>query len=163
MRRLRQCTLIAALSVAATPWLCVPAAAQFGLYSLPTTDFIWHWGNARREGKQQGFADLDLQGSEAAFNCHLTARLRASADLSPTQRRQLESDLRSRLDFIYATSQEMNYLEQTGGLDWATLDCKRPEPPPVDEAKKAERESAAREKMLRELERRRAKQRDSDN
>ena len=60
--------------------------------------------------------------------------------------------------FIYATSQEMNYFDQMRILDWATLDCKHPEPGPVDEAKKAERENAAREKMLRELERRRARQ-----
>jgi hypothetical protein len=52
----------------------------------------------------------------------------------------------------------MNYRDQMLSLDWATLDCKRPQPGPVDEAKKAERENAAREKMLRELERRRAKQ-----
>ncbi|HVY66129.1 MAG TPA: hypothetical protein VHH11_15005 [Gammaproteobacteria bacterium] len=163
MRRLRRCALIAALGVATTPWLTVPAAAQFGLYTLPSNNFIWRWGDARNEGKQQGFADLDLQGTESGFNCHLTARLRVSADFSPTDRRQLENDLRTRLDFIYAASQEMNYLDQMRSLDWATLDCKRPEPGPVDEAKKAERENAARAKMLRELERRRAKQRDADN
>jgi hypothetical protein len=46
-------------------------------------------------------------------------------------------------------------------LDLATLDCKHPEVTPLSEEKKAERESAAREKMLRELERRRAKQNDA--
>ncbi len=98
------------------------------------------------------------EGTEAGFQCHLTARFRASVTLSPTETRQVESDLRTRLDFIYAVSQAMNYLDQMRSLDWATLDCKRPEAAPVSEEKKAERESAAREKMLRELERRRARQ-----
>ncbi|MEO8465076.1 MAG: hypothetical protein ABI640_07015 [Gammaproteobacteria bacterium] len=133
------------------------------MYQLPKDNFIWHWGNGREEAKQTGFADLDLQGSESTFQCHLTARFHASSDLGPTEIRQLESDLRTRLDFIYAVSQEMNYLDQMRSLDWATLDCKHPEATPFSEEKKAERENAAREKMLRELERRRAKRRDADN
>ncbi len=139
-----------------------PVAAQFGLYQLPKNDFIWRWGASREDGKQTGFADLDLQGTESGFHCHLTARLRAAINMGPGETRQLENDLRTRLDFIYAASQEMNYLDQMLSLDWATLDCKRPEATPVSEEKKAERESAAREKMLRELERRRAKQNDAD-
>jgi hypothetical protein len=149
--------LVAALSLGS-------AAAQFGLYQLPKSNFIWRWGQSREEGKQVGFPDLDLQGTESGFLCHLTARFRGSVDMSTTQRRQLESDLRMRLDFIYAVSQEMNYLDQMLSLDWATLDCQHPEAAPLSEEKKAERESAAREKMLRELERRRAKQQhDADN
>jgi hypothetical protein len=140
-----------------------PAAAQFGLYQLPKDNFIWRWGQSREEGKQTGFADLDMQGTESNFHCHLTARLRASANMGPTETRQLENELRTRLDFIYAVSQEMNYLDQMFSLDWAILDCKHPEATPLTEEKKAERENAAREKMLRELERRRAKQRDADN
>jgi hypothetical protein len=161
MRGLRRSSVIAGLLGA----LCLgPAAAQFGLYQLPTNDFIWRWGQSREDGKQTGFPDLDLQGSEGGFQCHLTARLRASLSMSTSDMRQLESDLRTRLDFIYAVSQEMNYLDQMHSLDWATLDCKHPEQTPLSEEKKAERESAAREKMLRELERRRAKQqRDSGN
>jgi hypothetical protein len=161
MRRLRQSSVIAGLVAVLA---LGPAVAQFGLYQLPKTDFIWHWGESREEGKQTGFPDLDLQGTESGFLCHLTARFRASSALSPMDMRQLESDLRTRLDFVYAVSQEMNYLDQMLSLAWATLDCKRPEPTPLSEEKKAERESAAREKMLRELERRRAKQpRDADN
>ena len=161
MRRLRRSSVIAGVLVALS---LGPAAAQFGLYQLPKTNFIWRWGHSREEGKQVGFADLDLQGTESGFLCHLTARFRGSLDMSTTERRQLESDLRTRLDFIYAVSQEMNYLDQMLSLDWATLDCQHPEPTPLTEEKKAERESAAREKMLRELERRRAKQQhDADN
>jgi hypothetical protein len=161
MRRLRQSSVIAGLVAA----LAIgPAGAQFGLYQLPKNDFIWRWGQSREDGKQTGFPDLDLQGTESGFLCHLTARFRVSSSMSTTDMRQVESDLRTRLDFIYAASQEMNYLDQMRSLDWATLDCKHPEPTPLSEEKKAERESAAREKMLRELERRRAKQQhDADN
>jgi hypothetical protein len=158
MRRLWRPSLIAALVATAAALPVKPAGAQFGLYQLPSNNFIWRWGQSREDGKQTGFPDIDIQGSESGFLCHLTARFRVSSALSPSDLRQVESDLRTRLDFIYATSQEMNYLDQMRSIDWATLDCKKPEPGPTDEAKKAERESAAREKMLRELERRRAKQ-----
>ena len=161
MRRLRRSSVIAGLVAALA---LGPAAAQFGLYQLPKNNFIWRWGESREDGKQTGFPDLDLQGTESGFLCHLTARFRASSTLSPTDMRQVESDLRTRLDFIYAVSQEMNYLDQMLSLDWATLDCQHPEATPLSEEKKAERESVAREKMLRELERRRAKQQhDADN
>jgi hypothetical protein len=161
MSRLRWSSLIAALAGATAPLWSWPAAAQFGLYQLPQNNFIWNWGDTAESGKRHGVSDLDLDGGEAGFQCHLTARLRPSVSMSPTEIRQMEMDLRTRLDFIYASSQTLNYLDQTRQLDWATLDCKKPEPGPVDEAKRAERENAAREKMLRELERRRARQRDS--
>lgn len=163
MRRLRRSSLIATLAAAAATMALWPALAQFGLYQLPKNNFIWRWGMSREDGKQTGFPDVDVQGTESGFFCHLTARFRVSSTLSPMDMRQIESDLRTRLDFIYYVSQEMNYLDQTRSLDWATLDCKHPEPTQLSEEKKAERETAAREKMLRELERRRAKQRDSDN
>ncbi len=155
MRGLRRSSVIAGLLAALS---LGPAGAQFGLYQLPKNDFIWRWAQSREDGKQVGYPDLDLQGSEGGFQCHLTARFRASLSMSTPEMRQLETDLRTRLDFIYAVSQEMNYLDQMRSLDWATLDCKHPEATPLTEEKKAERESAAREKMLRELERRRAKQ-----
>jgi hypothetical protein len=153
--------IVALLATAGT--LCfAPATAQFGLYNLPNNNFIWNWGTAGESAKRRGTPDLDLDGGEAGFQCHLTARFRISADLSPTDVRQLEGDLRTRMDFIYATATTMNYYDQMRQIDWATLDCKRPEPGPVDDAKRAERESAARQKMLKELERRRARQSQDD-
>ncbi len=158
MPSLRWSRLIAALLAVAAPLWLRPAGAQFGLYNLPSNNFIWNWGDTAESGKRHGIPDLDIDGGESGFQCHLTARLRISVGLSQTEARQLEMDLRTRMDFIYATSQTMNYLDEMRQLDWATLDCRRPEPGPVDETKRAERESAAREKMLRELERRRARQ-----
>jgi hypothetical protein len=138
-----------------------PAPAQLGFYQLPKDDFVWNWGNTR-EDVQRGFADLDLQGNEAGFRCELTARLRASGTLSQPEIRQLENDLRARLDFIYAASEAMSYLERMSSLDWGRLDCKKPGAAVTDEEESAERESRARDKMQREIERRRARQRDSD-
>jgi hypothetical protein len=137
------------------------ALGQLGLYTLPTDDFRWNWGAVGPDEKT-GFADIQVSGSEAAFRCDLSARTRASSALGPTDYRQIENDLRTRIDFIYAASQAMNYLDQTRSLDWAVLDCKRPEEQPVDAETSAARQNEARDKMLRELERRRAKQRDKE-
>ena len=58
----------------------------------------------------------------------------------------------------------MNFLELNRELQWATLDCKRQgKDDNASPEERAERETAAREKMLRELERRRERQqRDTD-
>ena len=141
------------------PLLLPPPAAeaQFGFYQLPKEDFTWYWGDSREGTERRGFADFQVSGNEGVFRCELTARLRASSALSQQEIKQLENDLRGRLDFVYGASEVMNYLEQNRSLDWGMLDCKRPVAGPVDEADKAERESRARDKMLRELERRRAR------
>jgi hypothetical protein len=156
--------ITAAAAVAAALLLGKPFAAegQFGLYTLPNNDFTWHWGDMR-EGARRSFEDLSASGSEAGFRCDLTAKLSPGSRMSPVDVRTLENELSTRLDFIYAVSEAMNYLDQTRELDWATLDCKKPEAAPVSEEERAERESRAREKMQRELERRRARERDDDN
>ena len=80
-----------------------------------------------------------------------------------TEIREVETELSTRLDFIYAVSETMNYIESHRALDWATLDCKKYDAEPSDPETRAERESEAREKMLRELERRRARQQRNDD
>jgi len=152
--------LIAAIGVQC--WCSPEALAQLGLYTLPKADFVWHWGEVNLE-RRFGTADIEISGSEASFNCDLKARMRSSTNLSLPEIRDLEMQLRSRLDFIYAASETMNNLEYARALDWATLDCKKHDPGPTDPETKAERESEAREKMLRELERRRARQQRSDD
>jgi hypothetical protein len=147
----------------AAPWLPLgDAAAQLGLYTLPKTDFVWNWGRADPE-RRRGAGDIELSGSESFFNCDLTARMRASSPMSMAEVRELENELRTRLDFIYAASELMNYLEYQRALDWATLDCKKYEAEPNSPEESAERENDAREKMLRELERRRARQQRSED
>jgi hypothetical protein len=61
------------------------------------------------------------------------------------------------LDFVYAVSETMYYLDQSREVDWAVLDCKKQESGPSTPEERAERENDARDKMLRELERRRAR------
>jgi hypothetical protein len=152
--------LVAALGAQSLPFS--DAAAQLGLYTLPRSDFVWNWGRVDLE-RRHGTADIELSGSESSFNCDLTARMRASSPMSMSEVRELENELRTRLDFIYAASELMNYLEYQRALDWATLDCKRHEPEPNSPEESAQRESEAREKMLRELERRRARQQRNDD
>jgi hypothetical protein len=151
--------LIAAL--AAQLLLVAETAAQIpGLYSLPRNDFIWNWG-ANFE-RRRGAPDIQMNGSEAQFRCVLTAQMSASSPMTSTDYRRIESELATRLDFIYAASEAMNYLEYQRALEWATLDCKAFEPEPRSAEETATREQEAREKMLRELERRRERaQRDS--
>jgi hypothetical protein len=125
-----------------------------GLYSLPTTDFVWNWGDTNLE-RRRGAADITMHGNEAQFSCELSASMRASSTMTQTDYRTLEQQLSTRLDFIYAVSQTMNNLEYQHVLDWATLDCKKYEAPERSADEKATREAEAREKMLRELEKRR--------
>ena len=153
--------LLAAIGAQALP--VSEAAAQVpGLYSLPQSDFVWNWGTTDLE-RRRGAADISMHGGEAQFRCELNAQMRASSTMTTTDYRQLEQDLSTRLDFIYAISEAMNYLENQRVLEWATLDCKEFEPAPKSEDEQAEREAEAREKMMRELERRREReQRNND-
>jgi len=96
-------------------------------------------------------------GSDGFFRCELTGRLRVGSRLSRTDVRQLEDSVRNDLSFVRAANNAMYTLESRGELDWATLDCAKPEPTEADEAKRDEREARAREKAARERERRRAR------
>jgi hypothetical protein len=158
MRMSRGIVVVAA--VAGCLWLD-RVDAQLGLYQLPQNNFIWRWGSSR-EGEQHGIPDFEVSGSESSFNCDLTARLRVSANMSSSDVRAIENELRTRLDFIYAAATTMNYLDQSFSLDWATLDCKKAEGKERTEEESKAREDAAREKMLKELERRRARQQRDD-
>jgi hypothetical protein len=139
------------------------AAAQIpGLYTLPTSDFVWRWGKVDLE-RLNGRADVEMNGGEAQFRCELKAQMRASSTMTPADYRELEQSLSTRLDFIYAVSETMNTLEYQRVLDWAVLDCKEYEAPEKSPEERATREQEAREKMLKELERRRERaQRDAE-
>jgi len=133
------------------------ASAQLPIYNLPNSDFRWTWGTISNPERQHGAPDIEVTGGEASFNCELTARLMPASSLSPSDVRDIENDLRARLDFVYAVSQTMYNLDQSRYIMWAVLDCKKYEPPPSTPEQRAEREGEARDKMLRELERRRAR------
>ena len=146
-----------AAATAAAVLFATSAIAQF--YTLPNASFKWHWGDTNLE-RRFGHADLEMTGGESFFDCELTARFRPTANATPSYIRAIRDSLATRLDFIYAVSETMYNLELNREIDWATLDCTRFEPEPRSPEASAERQSEAREKMLRELERRRARQRD---
>ena len=153
--------LLAAAGAALVPaW---QSAAQIpGLYSLPRSDFIWNWGDTNLE-RRRGAPDITMRGGEAQFSCELNAQMRPSSTMTSEDYRQIEQQLSTRLDFIYAVSDAMNTLEYQRVLDWATLDCKEFKPPEKSAEERASREEEARAKMLRELEKRRERQqRDAD-
>jgi hypothetical protein len=129
-----------------------------GLYSLPRSDFVWNWGDTNLERRGRGPADLSITGGEAQFRCELNADMRPSSTMTETEFREIERELATRLDFIYAASEAMNTLEYQRHLDWATLDCKEYKAPEKTAEERASREQEAREKMLRELEKRRERQ-----
>ena len=153
--------LIAAFGAQLVP--LASADAQPPMYTLPKQDFVWNWGDVALEQRKQGLADIDISGTESFFRCDLTARMRAGNTLSQPEIRGIEQQLTTRIDFIYAVSEAMNYLEANRDLDWATLDCKKQEAAASSPEERAEREDEAREKMLRELERRRERQQRDSN
>ena len=155
MGRARRIAAAAAL-VAAVIGYAGAAHAQppFG-YQLPSTDFMWRWG---RESSRQRLEDIHANGNEAGFRCELIAALSPATHYTTTEVRQIEQDLGTRMDFIYAATTLMNQLDATNQLDSATLTCARPKPTPSTEEEKAENEQRAKEKMQKEVERRRARQ-----
>lgn len=153
----RPATVLASIGVVLLSGMPL-AYGQFGFYQLPNNDFRWNWGKVAAEGESRGMADIEVSGSESFFSCDLTARMRISSPLTPEEIREIEFDLRARLDFIYAVSETMNYLEQMRTLDWAVLDCKKQQREESSPEESAARQDEARAKMLRELERRRARQ-----
>ncbi len=149
--------IVPLMAVIGTQCLTVGADAQLGMYTLPKSDFVWNWGEVSPE-RRFGHPDIEVSGGEGGFRCDLDARIHPSSSLTTTQVSEFEMPLNQRLDFIYAVSEAMNELERQRYLDWAVLDCKKFDPGPVSAEESAERQNDAREKMLRELERRRARQ-----
>ncbi|MBN1238490.1 MAG: hypothetical protein JXB36_08300 [Gammaproteobacteria bacterium] len=144
------CALAAAAAVQA-----LPAHAQFG-YSLPRNDFTWRWGDADETARRRS-SDFSVSGGEAGFRCDLQGELRLGSRWTPGDIRQLENDLRVSAFFIRSAAEAMNALDLRREIEWATLDCRKPaesEPDPEAEQEKLDR---AREKMIEEMRRRRAR------
>jgi hypothetical protein len=148
-----------ALIIAASVGVSASSLAQIpGLYQLPKNDFVWNWGRGAAEGAGGGFEDFTVNGNEAGFRCELRGRLRPSSRYTPNDMRALESELRGRLDFIYASSNAMNQLDQQLLLEWARLSCELPKDAESTPEEKADREAKAKEKMQREIDRRRERE-----
>lgn len=134
------------------------ASAQFGfpgLMQLPADDFTWIWGT-RRERIGRG-SDFSILGGEGGFRCELDGRLSPSSSWSTSEIRRFENDLRGSLGFIQEAANAMYIMDQQRQLDWARLDCARPEDPAEDPERAQELEDKARAKAERRRERRRAR------
>ncbi len=153
--------LVAAAAAAVAGLAASSVHAQFGNYQLPQNDFVWNWG--ANPDRQIGFEDFTVTGGEGGFHCELKGKVNPGSEMTPSQLHQLEDALRARLDFIYASSNYMNQLDQQRELDWAKLSCAKAEPTPATAQEKADREAKAREKMQREIDRRRAHQPQTDS
>lgn len=149
--------IASALMLCLAALLASPAGAQIafpGLAQLPQGDFAWRWGREERIGR---FGDFSVTGGEQEFRCQLKGKLLGST-LSTVEIRQMENDLAGSLYFIQEATNTMNVLDQRGELDWATLDCTKPQPTPLDEQKRHEIEEKARQKAVKKLLKERAKE-----
>lgn len=133
------------------------AQAIPGFVNLPRDDFVWIWGD-REDAMQNRFSDFTVNGNEAGFRCELTVRLHPGSRLSPAEVRQLEQQLRQSMAFIQDSANAMYVLEQRREIDWALLDCDKPEPEQLTEAEQQQRVDRALEKARAEQQRRRARQ-----
>jgi hypothetical protein len=138
-----------------------PAVAQLRLpMQLPENDFVWTWGRATGLADQRRLSeDFSMVGSEAGFRCELTGKMSLARGTSPTEMREFENRLQTSLFFIQDTANVMYQLDVYREIDWAVLDCKKPEANET-EADLDEREAKARERAERRRERRRAREDD---
>ena len=149
MRNLKFPAVLATAFIAA---MVVPAtaSAQFGGFvNLPRNDFTWVWGDQNDAERGRG-RDINVRGIDRGFDCMLTAALRPGNRMTPMDIRQLETNLRTSMDFIYYTANTMYSMERSFDLDWGKLDCARMQPSEADEDKQQERVNRALERARRE-------------
>lgn len=155
--RLKAC-VITLTALAGT--IAATASAQLGGFplQLPENDFVWVWGRAQRgENGRRGIDDINIVASDGGFRCQFTAKMGIGSGMSPSEIRNLEEQLRSSLFFIQDTTYTMNVYDDYRRVDWAVLDCRKPEVNET-EAELAEREAKARERAERRRERRRSRE-----
>jgi hypothetical protein len=136
------------------------ASAQLGTglpgqMNLPRNDFIWTWGIGNSVG--EGYHDFSIIGSEGGFRCELMGKLRVGSRLSRMDIMELERSIRDSMSFIQAATNAMYALEGRGELEWATLECARPEPVAEDQEKQDRRKERSLERLRRKAERARAR------
>jgi hypothetical protein len=131
------------------------AFAQLGLpMQLPQDDFVWAWGRAQTPDARRGFQDFNIVSSDGGFRCQLTGKMSISSGLGRTEARQLEQELRASMFFIQEAAYTMNTYDSYRYIEWAILDCKKPESTETEDDL-AEREAKARARAERARERRR--------
>jgi hypothetical protein len=133
--------------------LCQDAVnAQFsGLVNLPQNDFTWQWGDWDESRRRGGSEDFSMTGAEGGFRCELTGRLSPSSRMTELGIRELENELQGSLYFIQAAAYAMNELDRARNIDWAELNCVKPQPTERDAEETQERVDRAREKAVQEM------------
>jgi len=134
------------------------AYAQFGqgfpgFVNLPDQDFTWNWGRTVDTVVSRA-EDFSIRGSQAQFRCELSGRFSAGSHYTSTDARELANRLQSSLFFIEDAAYTMDALDRQRELDWATLSCEEPKRDESEQASQ-EREDRAREKALKDLQKRR--------
>ncbi len=132
-----------AVALFLSPLFPTTASAQFstgfpGQTNLPQNDFTWTWGDQRSAGRR--IDDFSIFGYEGVFRCELTGKLRLGSRLSRMDVRELESDLRASSYFVRAAANAMNDLDARRELEWATLECEKPQAAEEDQEDQEERE-----------------------
>ena len=147
---MRTAAIVLSISAALVPSL---AGAQFA--NLPREDFIWRWAHAADEAWRIGPEDFEVRGGEAPFQCVLTGKLSPGSHLTEQDLRDMQYQLQGSLFFVQESANMMNELDIMRDLDWAVLDCKRPQAAEEDPAEVQEKVDRAREKAIEDMLRRR--------
>ena len=135
--------------------LAVPRIVQ-----LPTTDFVWDWGNAR--GDERLRPHFQMVGRERAFTCDLQGSFKPGSHMRDFENmREFEQQLNSTLYFIQDSTYLLNDLYLQNHVQWARLDCKLPEETERNPDKVQEDLDRALERARRDQQRRR--EREDDN
>ena len=146
---------LCALGLAALAGVVSDAGAQVFLpMNLPENDFVWTWGRVTGLETRRSREDFSIIGNEAGFRCELTGRMSLARGTTLPEMRQLEQELQTSLFFIQESANLMYQWDQYRQIEWAMLDCKRPEATET-ESDLQEREDRARERAERRRERRR--------
>ncbi len=114
----------AAVAACSLLMIANPAQAQFGAFQVPQDDFTWTWGGRRNS---RDFEDISVVGSDAGFRCSLDVKLRVGSRLTRMDTRSIESDLRGAVNFIQSVNYQMNDLDARREIDWAVLECEKPQ------------------------------------
>lgn len=129
------------------------------IVQLPSDDFVWSWGTAARV-EDRARPDFEIVGIEASFRCELTGGFRPASRMRDYYNlREFEQELSSSFEFIQDATRALNSLYQRNELDWAIMDCIKPEGEETQDAAD-DRAARALERAERARERRREREED---
>jgi hypothetical protein len=131
-------------------------------HKLPENDFTWNWGKALQDVDRES-PGFRAQGFEAEFQCELKGRLLANSKgayqrIKPREFADTAKDLRLSIFFVWDATAMMNGFERA--LDWATLVRAKRE---IQSEGNPQRKTDEKQKIQRELDRRRGQEARADD